>query len=137
MFSLRKYCIFSVSLDSSKLSSEKYNALFVSLASSMFSFKDKDKDNCVCVVQQSSVEPEAPPMKSATGPLRSAGPLSEVQCQSGVDSIGFREMFLGYLVVRYRGKNSKGVLDRPWTKWKVLKAISSTLKSQFTVNPES
>ena len=26
----------------------------------------------------------------------------------------------------------KGVLDRPWTIWKVLRAISSTLKCQFT-----
>ena len=30
--------------------------------------------------------------------------------------------------------NNKGVLDRPWTKWRVLFAISSTLKFQFTVN---
>ena len=41
------------------------------------------------------------------------------------------------LVVRYRGKNNKGVLDRPWTIWKVLKAISSTLKCQFTENHEN
>ena len=34
-------------------------------------------------------------------------------------------------------KNNKGVLDRPWTKWKVLMAISSTLKFQFTEHPES
>ena len=34
-------------------------------------------------------------------------------------------------------KNNKGVLDRPWTIWKVLKAISSTLKCQFTVNHEN
>ena len=27
--------------------------------------------------------------------------------------------------------NNKGVLDRPWAIWKVLKAISSTLKCQF------
>ena len=33
-------------------------------------------------------------------------------------------------------KNNKGVLGRPWTKLKVLRAISSTLKFQFTVNPE-
>ena len=30
-------------------------------------------------------------------------------------------------------KNNKGVLYRPWTKWKVLRAISSTLRFQFTV----
>ena len=34
-------------------------------------------------------------------------------------------------------KNNKGVLDRPWTKLMVLRAISSTLKSQLTVNTES
>ena len=40
------------------------------------------------------------------------------------------------MLVRYRGINNKGVLDRLWTIWKVLKAISSTLKCQFTVNNE-
>ena len=39
--------------------------------------------------------------------------------------------FLKNMLVRYRGINNKGVLDRPWTIWKVLKAISSTLKCQF------
>ena len=38
------------------------------------------------------------------------------------------------MLVRYRGINNKGVLDRPWTICKVLKAISSTLKCQSTVN---
>lgn len=33
--------------------------------------KDKDKDNCICVVHQLSVRPEAPPMMSSTGSLRS------------------------------------------------------------------
>ena len=33
-------------------------------------------------------------------------------------------------------KNNKGVLDRPWTKRRVLRAISSTLKCQFTGNQE-
>jgi hypothetical protein len=28
--------------------------------------------------------------------------------------------------------NNKGVLERPWTKLKVLRAISGTLKCQFT-----
>ena len=46
-------------------------------------------------------------------------------------------IFLENLVVRYRGKNNKGVLDRPWTKRRVLMAFSSNLKLQFTVNPES
>ena len=32
-----------------------------------------------------------------------------------------------YKLVRYRGMNNKGVLDGPWTIWKVLRAISSTL----------
>jgi len=41
------------------------------------------------------------------------------------------------LLVRYRGINHKGVLDGPWTIWKVLRAISSTLKYQFTVNHEN
>ena len=44
---------------------------------------------------------------------------------------------LGIMVVRYRGINNKGVLDRPWTIWKVLTAISSTLKCQFTGNHEN
>ena len=34
-------------------------------------------------------------------------------------------------------RKNKGVLDRPWTKRMVLRAISSTLKLKFTVNPES
>ena len=34
-------------------------------------------------------------------------------------------------------KNNKGVLGRSWSKWMVLTAVSSTLKFQFTVNPES
>ena len=38
------------------------------------------------------------------------------------------------MLVRYRGINNKGVLERPWTKWRVLRAISTTLKCQFTVN---
>ena len=36
------------------------------------------------------------------------------------------------MLVRYRGINDKGVLERPWTKWVVLRAISTTLKCQFT-----
>ncbi len=47
------------------------------------------------------------------------------------------QMFLKIMVVRSRGKDNEGVLDRPWTKRRVLRAISSTLKFQFTVNPES
>ena len=35
------------------------------------------------------------------------------------------------MLVRYRGINDKGVLNRPWTIWKVLRAISSTLKFQY------
>ena len=34
-------------------------------------------------------------------------------------------------------KTTKGVLDRPWTKWRVFNATSSTLKFQITINPES
>ena len=36
------------------------------------------------------------------------------------------------MLVRYRGINNKGVLERPGTKWRVLRAISTTLKCQFT-----
>ena len=43
------------------------------------------------------------------------------------------KLFSGNLLVRYRGINNKGVLDRPQTKWRVLRAISSTLRFQFTV----
>ena len=34
-------------------------------------------------------------------------------------------------------KHNKGVLDRPWTKQRVLGAISSTLKFQYVGNPEN
>ena len=34
------------------------------------------------------------------------------------------------MLVRYRGINNKGVLERPGAKWKVLRIISSTLKFQ-------
>ena len=42
------------------------------------------------------------------------------------------KIFLKNMLVRYRGINNKGVLERPWTKWRVLRAISTTLKCQFT-----
>ena len=45
----------------------------------------------------------------------------------------FTQHMFGKKLVRYRGINNKGVLERPWTKWRVLRAISSTLKFQFTV----
>ena len=35
------------------------------------------------------------------------------------------------MLVRYRGINNNGVLERPGTKWKVLKTISSILKFQY------
>ena len=38
------------------------------------------------------------------------------------------------MLARYRRINDKGVLGRPWTIWKILRAISSTLKCQFTGN---
>ena len=44
----------------------------------------------------------------------------------------FFKLFSKNMLVRYQGKNNKGVLERPGTKWKVLRAISSTLKCQFT-----
>ena len=42
------------------------------------------------------------------------------------------EIILKNMLVRYRGINNKGVLERHWTKWRVLEAISTTLKCQFT-----
>ena len=44
----------------------------------------------------------------------------------------FWTMFSKIMLVRYRGINNKGVLERPWTIWRVLEAISTTLKCQFT-----
>ena len=35
------------------------------------------------------------------------------------------------MLVRYRRINNKGVLERPGTKWKVLRTISSTLKFEY------
>ena len=49
----------------------------------------------------------------------------------------FWKIFSKIMLARYRGINNKGVLDRPWTIWKVLRAISSTLKCQFTGNHEN
>ena len=49
----------------------------------------------------------------------------------------FLQHNVGKMLVGYRRINNKGVLDRPWTIWKVLRAISSTLKCQFTVNHEN
>ena len=49
----------------------------------------------------------------------------------------FCKIFLGNMLVRYRGINNTGVLGRPWTIWKVLRAISSTLKCQFTEHHEN
>jgi len=48
----------------------------------------------------------------------------------------FCKICLGTMLVRYRRINNKVVLDRPWTIWKVLRAISSTLKCQFIGNHE-
>jgi len=47
--------------------------------------------------------------------------------------IVFCRICLENMLVRYWGINDKGVLERPGTIWKVLRAISSTLKFQFTV----
>ena len=42
--------------------------------------------------------------------------------------------FLDFQIFDSRDEeNNKRVLERPWTKWRVLRAISSTLKFQFTV----
>ena len=48
----------------------------------------------------------------------------------------FCKICLGNMLVGYRGINNKGVLDRPWTIWKFSRAISNTLKCQFTGNHE-
>ena len=42
----------------------------------------------------------------------------------------FSKVFSKIMLVKYRGINDKGVLERPGTKWKVLRTISSTLKFQ-------
>ena len=42
------------------------------------------------------------------------------------------KIFSENMLVRYRGINNKGVLEIPWTIWRVLEAISTTLKCQFT-----
>ena len=44
-----------------------------------------------------------------------------------------RKIFSNNMLVRYRRINNKGVLERPGTKWRVLRTISSTLRFQFTV----
>ena len=46
------------------------------------------------------------------------------------------KIVLKNMLVRYRGINNKGVMERPWTKWRVLRAISTTLKCQFSENVE-
>ena len=46
--------------------------------------------------------------------------------------IFFCKILSGNMLVGYRGINNKGVLERPWTKWRVLRGISGTLKCQFT-----
>ena len=43
----------------------------------------------------------------------------------------FWKIFSENILVRYRGINNKGVLERSWTKCKVLEATSTTLKCQF------
>ena len=46
--------------------------------------------------------------------------------------IFFWKHFFKNMLVGYRGINNKGVLERPWTTWRVLETISTTLKCQFT-----
>ena len=41
------------------------------------------------------------------------------------------------MVLTYRRKHNKGVLGRPWTERRILKAISSTLKFQYFQNHEN
>ena len=49
------------------------------------------------------------------------------------DFVLFEKISEKNMLVRYREINNKGVLERPWTKWKVLRAMFGTLKCQFTV----
>ena len=60
--------------------------------------------------------------------------------------LNFQTFYYRYLVSQFvfgksggeiSRRNNKGVLDRPWTKWRVFRAISGTLKFQLTVNPDS
>ena len=60
------------------------------------------------------------------------GSTFEIFRLSILEIVSFCKMFLKNMLARYRGINNKGVLERPWTKWMVLKAISTTLKCQFT-----
>ena len=52
-------------------------------------------------------------------------------------ALGHWERGVHIMIFGYRGKKNKGVLDRPWTKWMVLRAISGTLKGQFTEKHEN
>ena len=49
-----------------------------------------------------------------------------------LDLLCFCKICLRKVLVRYRGIDNKGVLERPWTKWKLLRAISSTLTCPLT-----
>ena len=57
----------------------------------------------------------------------------QISIFSILEIIFLGKIFLKIMLVRYRGINNKGVLERPWTKWRVLKAISSTWKFQVAV----
>ena len=78
-------------------------------------------------------------------PISNSGPVWALVSEPGFldfQIFDYRYFFvcniiLENLVVRYRGKNNKGVLERPWTKWRVLRATSSTLKFQVTENHEN
>ena len=60
------------------------------------------------------------------------GSTFEIFRFSIIEMFSFCNIFSKNMLVRDRGINNKGVLERPGTKWRVLKAISSTLKCQFT-----
>ena len=49
----------------------------------------------------------------------------------------FGKTFMKNMLVRYRGINDKGVPDRPWTIWKVLRSISSAVECQSPENHEN
>ena len=70
--------------------------------------------------------------KAALAPVN--GPVfSDGQTfRCSIIEILYLKIFQNNMLVRCRGINNNGVLERPWTIWKVLNAISSTSNLQFT-----
>ena len=66
-------------------------------------------------------------------PTNFPGSTFEIVRFSVLEIVSFCKMLSKHMLVECRGINNKGVLERPKTKWRVLRAISTTLKCQFTV----